>query len=202
MVFAILFGYTLPITPLQILWVNMVSSVALAMALAFEPAEKDVMRRPPREPEEPLLSRLLVWRIVFVSLIIVAGTFGVFVWEREHEVDVDFSRTVAVNTLVLFEIFYLLTARYITATALSVKALVSNRYVLIAIALAVLFQLLLTYTPPMQYLFDTKSVGLSEWLWTLLIASTVFVLVELEKFVTRSFRRPSKMDRGQMAGAS
>jgi potassium/sodium efflux P-type ATPase len=110
---AILLGRALPITPVQILWVNMITAVTLALALAFEPSEGDVMKRPPRAPNAPILSGFLLWRIAFVSLIIVVGVFGLYLWERSRGADIEFARTVAVNTLVMFEVFYLLNARYI-----------------------------------------------------------------------------------------
>ncbi|MDX1377110.1 MAG: HAD-IC family P-type ATPase, partial [Burkholderiales bacterium] len=77
---AILFGFTLPITPVQILWVNMITAVTLSLALAFEPGEAGVMRRVPRDPAAPMLDRLLVWRIVFVSLILLGGILSLYLW--------------------------------------------------------------------------------------------------------------------------
>ena len=120
---AILFGRMLPITPVQILWINMITAVTLALALAFEPAESRVMRRPPRPPSEPLLTPFLLWRIGFVSLVLLTGTFGLFVWERSAGTDIETARTVAVNTLVLFEAFYLLSARRLYAPGLCRAAL-------------------------------------------------------------------------------
>jgi magnesium-transporting ATPase (P-type) len=90
---AILLGRTLPITPVQILGVNMITAVTLALALAFEPSEGNVMKRPPRAPNTPILSGFLLWRIGFVSLIIVAGNFGLFLWERGHRSDTDKARS-------------------------------------------------------------------------------------------------------------
>ncbi|NNG12599.1 MAG: cation-transporting P-type ATPase, partial [Halobacteria archaeon] len=116
---AIAVGRSLPITPVQILWVNMITAVTLALALAFEPPEKGVMQRPPRNPRKALLSGMFIWRIVFVSLILVAGTFGLFIWERDQGADIELARTVAVNTLVMFEIFYLFNSRYISAPVLN-----------------------------------------------------------------------------------
>ncbi|MFO7603198.1 MAG: cation-transporting P-type ATPase, partial [Gammaproteobacteria bacterium] len=117
---AIAFGSMLPITPVQILWINMVTAVTLGLTLAFEPAEQDVMQRKPRRPTEPLFSRLIIWRIIFVSLILVSGTYGLFVWYREAGASLELARTVAVNTLVMFEIFYLFNARHFFASAMSV----------------------------------------------------------------------------------
>lgn len=180
---AIALGRMLPITAAQILWVNMITAVTLALTLAFEPMEKNVMQRSPRDPSEPLLSRFLVWRIVFVSLILVTGTFGLFVWAREQGGSIEMARTVAVNTLVMFEIFYLFSARYLLAPSLTLEGLTGNRYVLYAIGLLLLFQLSFTYLPPMQYLFETASLSGDVWLRIILVSSTVLWLVELEKYL-------------------
>ena len=138
---AIVMGRMLPITPVQILWINMITAVTLALTLAFEPSESKVMQRPPRNPKEPILSVFLIWRIIFVSLIIVTGTFGLFLWEREHGASIELARTVAVNTVVMFEIFYLFSARYLLAPSLNYEGLFGNRYVLYAIGLLIPIQL-------------------------------------------------------------
>jgi magnesium-transporting ATPase (P-type) len=112
-VFAILFGLTLPISPVQILWVNMVTAVALGLALAFEPTEPGTMRRPPRPAGEPLLVPVLIWRVVFVSALMVAGTFGAFAWADAAGLPLEVGRTMVVNALVVMEIFYLFSVRYV-----------------------------------------------------------------------------------------
>jgi magnesium-transporting ATPase (P-type) len=182
---AIVMGRMLPITPAQILWVNMITAVTLALTLAFEPTETDTMRRPPRDPREPLLSRFLVWRVVFVSLILVSGTFGLFIWAREGGASLEVSRTIAVNTLVMFEIFYLFNARYLLAPALTKQGLTGNPYALLAIGLLILFQLAFTYLGPMQTLFSTAAISLSHWALIILVASSVLFLVEAEKALLR-----------------
>lgn len=182
---AIALGRALPITPVQILWINMITAVTLALALAFEPAESDVMQRRPRDPAEPLLSRLLVWRIIFVSLIIVAGTFSLFLWYRQQGAGLEESRTVAVNTLVMFEIFYLFCARYLNDFSLSPRKLIANNYALLAVAVLLLFQLAFTYAPPMQVLFGTAAISARDWLTIVIVASSVLWLVELEKWLLR-----------------
>ncbi|MDT8441383.1 MAG: cation-transporting P-type ATPase [Desulfuromonadales bacterium] len=182
---AVLLGRTMPITPVQILWINMITAVSLALSLAFEPPEHDIMRRPPRPPQEPILSMFLAWRIVYVSLILLIGTFGLFVYERGQGADLDLARTVAVNTLVMFEVFYLLNCRYLHRTVLSRHGLFGNRMVLGAIALVIVFQLLFTYAPPMQTLFATAGLDAAAWLRVVLVAAAVFLLVELEKVLLR-----------------
>ncbi|MBE0596418.1 MAG: HAD-IC family P-type ATPase, partial [Desulfuromonadales bacterium] len=180
---AIALGRTLPITPVQILWINMITAVTLALALAFEPPESDVMRRPPRDPAEAILGPFLLWRLTYVSLILVVGTFGLFVYERAAGSSIETARTVAVNTLVLFEAFYLLNTRYLHASVINRQGLLGNRYVLWAIALVLLFQMLFTYLPPMQTLFGTAPLDLATWGRIVGIAASVFILVELEKLL-------------------
>jgi len=188
---AIVMGRALPITAVQILWINMITAVTLALALAFEPTEPGVMARRPRRPNEPLLSGFLVWRILFVSMILVAGTYGLFVWEREHGAEVEVARTVAVNTLVVFEVFYLFNTRHLLQPVTSREGLFGSRIVLVSVAVVMGFQLLFTYAPPFQMLFSTRPIGADAWLRIVLVAASVFVLVELEKWVMRRFRRPA-----------
>ena len=183
---AILFGFQqLPLTPVQILWVNMITTVTLALVLAFEPPEQNVMQRPPRDAHEPLLTPYLIWRVVFVSIILMSGTFGLFLWELERGVSIEYARTVAVNTLVMFEIFYLFNSRYINASVLNWEGLTGNRYVLIAIGILIIFQLGFTYVAPMQSLFGTTSIDFEIWVRIVLVASSVLFLVELEKYFVR-----------------
>jgi len=183
---AILFGFhQLPLTPAQILWVNMVTAVTLALSLAFEPPEQNVMRRPPRAAHEPILTHYLVWRVAFVSVILMSGTFGLFIWEMEQGVSIEYARTVAVNTLVMFEIFYLFNSRYITANVLNLNGLLGNRYVLIAVGVLIVFQVCFTYLGPMQTLFGTTGIDVTMWVRIVLVASLVLFLVELEKAVVR-----------------
>ena len=187
---AILFGFhQLPLTPVQILWVNMVTAVTLALSLAFEPPEQNVMRRPPRDAHEPMLTRHLIWRVVFVSIILMSGTFGLFLWEMERGMSIEHARTVAVNTLVMFEIFYLFNSRYIKASVFNWTGLTGNPYVLIAIAILIIFQLGFTYLAPMQSLFGTTAINLNVWLRILLVSSSVLFLVELEKYFVRRTER-------------
>jgi magnesium-transporting ATPase (P-type) len=147
------------------------------------------MRRPPRPPGEPILSLFLGWRIFYVSLILLAGTFGLFIYERIQGAEIELARTVAVNTLVMFEVFYLLNCRSLHRTVLSLEGLLGNRYLLIAIAVVIVFQMLFTYAPPAQLLFATAPMNFAAWLRVVLVAMSVFVLVELEKMLFRGIHR-------------
>jgi len=182
---AIALGRVLPITAVQILWVNMITAVTLALALAFEPSERNVMARAPRRADTPILSRFLVWRIVFVSLILVAGTFGLFIWYRDQGADVATARTVAVNTLVMFEVFYLFNTRFLERSVLTREGFFGSRAVLIAVVLVLLAQVAYTYAPPMQFLFGSRPLTAEAWTRIVLVASSVLILVEIEKWLVR-----------------
>ena len=183
---AILLGFhQMPLTPVQILWVNMVTAVTLALSLAFEPPEKNVMQRSPRDAKEPILTPYLIWRVSYVSVILMGGTFGLFLWEMEQGVSIEHARTVAINTLVMFEIFYLFNSRYITDSVLNWEGFTGNRYVLVSIAVLIILQLGFTYLTPLQVLFGTTAIDFAIWLRIVLVASSVLFLVELEKYIVR-----------------
>jgi len=186
-VVAVLMGLTLPITPLQILWVNMVSSVALAMSLAFEPSEPSVMQRPPRSKNEAMLSGFLLWRIVFVSFLFFTGLYGVFLWSQLHGSTVEEARTYAVNTLVMMEVFYLLNVRYLSGSALSFKQLFGSKAILIAITVVIILQATFTYAPFMEEFFDTRPVDFIHGMEIIGIGIALFMILELEKWVRRLF---------------
>ena len=113
------------------------------------------------------------------------GTFGLFLWDRLHDVPIDVARTVSVNTLVMFEIFYLLNTRYLNDTVLTRDGILGNRFIHITIAIAICAQLLFTYTAPMQHLFGSAAISLSDWVRIVIVSVSVFVLVESEKFIIR-----------------
>jgi len=178
---ALLLGLTLPITPVQILWVNMVSSVVLAMALAFEGPEAGVMRRPPRPADEPILSRFVLWRVLFVSLLFSAGIFGMFTFAQANGASLEEARTIAVNTLVVMEIFYLFSVRFLNATSLSLKAILGTRPVLIAIAAVTALQFLFTYAPFMKAFFDTRPLDAATGLMIVAVGPVLLLILEIEK---------------------
>jgi calcium-translocating P-type ATPase len=184
-VVAIMLGMALPITPLQILWVNMIAAVTLALALAFEPPEADIMRRPPRSPSEALLSGLLVWRIILVTVLLVIGIFSLFAFEMKLHGDVELARTVAVNLLVAAQAFYLINSRSLIGSVMNHQGLFGSRPAIISIILIMAAQLLYTYAPPMQALFETKALGGAEWLRILAVSGAMFLLLEAEKIFWR-----------------
>ena len=181
LIIAVLFGLMLPITPLQILWVNMVSSVALAMALAFERPEPGVMRRPPRKPDAAILSRFILWRIALVSVLFSIGIFGQFVWATASGASIEHARTLALNTLVAMEVFYLFSVRYRAAIPLSLQAFRGTPAVLVAVAVVLGLQAILTYTPPMQAVFDTVPLSPLDLAGCVLAGLALFAVLEFDK---------------------
>lgn len=183
---AVLSGTLLPITPVQILWVNMVTAVTLGLSLAFEAAEPDIMKRPPRDPKEPLLDLFLAWRVVFVSILLVAPVYGLFIWMQEAQgASLELARSVAVNMLVVGEVVYLLNVRRSLAPALSFKGLFGSMVVLIAVGLVLVFQMAWTYTGAMQFLFGSSALAASHWGLIWAAGLSIFLLIEIEKAVVR-----------------
>jgi magnesium-transporting ATPase (P-type) len=182
---AVLLGLALPIMPVQILWVNMVSSIALAMVLAFEPTEPDVMQRAPRPPGEAMLSRFVIWRIVLVSSLFTLGIFGMFQWSLSSGAAVEEARTMAVNTLVAMEVFYLFSVRYLKAPSFTTSGVQGTPRVLLAVAVVVGLQAVFTYAPWLQSWFNTRALHPVDVLLCALAGLAVLVLLELEKWVLR-----------------
>ncbi|MEH6498893.1 MAG: cation transporting ATPase C-terminal domain-containing protein, partial [Pseudoalteromonas distincta] len=185
LIVALLLGLALPITALQILWVNLVSSVVLAMGLAFEPAEADVMQKPPRRSGESLLDAFLVWRIVLVSLLFLGGIFASFQWAMHAGLGEAAARTLAVNTLVAMEVFYLFSVRYLDSPSLTLRGVLGTPAVWVVIGLIVLLQWLFTYSQFMQSLFSTVPLSLPVLLLAPLAGVAVLLVLELEKRVRR-----------------
>lgn len=189
LVAAIALGWTLPITPVQILWVNMVTAVTLALAIAFEKAEKDIMSRPPRPPNEPLVYGFLLWRIALVSALMVIGCLSLFSWELARGLSLEEARTVAVNGLVMAEMVYLFNSRHLTQSVISREGLLGNPAVLWACAVLLLLQALLTYWPVMHVLFGTAALDAAAWIKITGFALVLFLLIELEKKFLSRHRR-------------
>lgn len=185
---AIVAGMTMPMTPAQILWLNLILTVTLGMVLAFEPAEPGVMARRPRAHDAPLLSPFMLWRIGFVSLLFVLAALGVFAFAGWRGHDVETARTMVVNTIVVLEIFYLFNVRYLHMTSITWRGALGTPAVLLAIAAVVVAQFAFTYLPPMQALFATRPVPLLDGI--VIVASGVVLLsiLELEKMVLRWLR--------------
>ena len=181
---SILFGTMIPLTPLQILWVNMVTSVTISLALAFEPAEPDLMSRPPRDATEPILSRYFIWRILFVSVLIGGLTLILSVWLLDLGYPEEEVRTVILQTIVLCQAFHLFNNRSIRQPVYALSFL-GNKTIFVVCGLMVLLQLAIVYLPFMNTVFDTVPLNLKGWIAPMLLGTVVFIIVEIEKFVMR-----------------
>ena len=180
-VVALLAGMTLPVTPIQILWVNLITGITLGVALAFEPTEESTMRRPPRGRHEPLLGGALVWHVVLVAMLFSAAVFGIFAYAigRGHELEL--AQTLALNTLVVMEIFHLFFIRNIYGTSLTWRAARGTRVIWITVAVITAAQFAITYAAPLQALFGTRAVPLADGLLVVGVGVVFFALIEVEK---------------------
>jgi magnesium-transporting ATPase (P-type) len=183
---AILFAFTLPITAPQVLWVNMVTSVALGLVISFEPHEPDVMERPPRAIDRPIVTRFGIWRTFFVAAALVLFTLAIFFWMKAQGASDQMARTSAVNAITLGQVFYLINSRFLLDSSLSVRALTGNPYLWYGITAVVVLQLLFTYAPPFHAVFATEALPMSAWLWLVGGAVLFFLVVEVEKLIVRS----------------
>ena len=199
---AIVAGFMLPITAPQILWVNMVTSVALGLVISFEPHERDVMARLPRAVSRPILDGFAVWRVIFVGVALLILTLAAFFWMKSSGASDELARAVAVNTLVIGQIFYLLNSRFKTKSSLSISAHLGNPYLPLGIAAVIVLQLLFTYAPPLQRLFGTEAIPLDVWPRLLAGGFLFFLVVEAEKFVIRRFGLAAPRVSAQEASAA
>jgi magnesium-transporting ATPase (P-type) len=167
----------------------MVTSVALGLVISFEPHERDVMKRPPRAVDRSILTGFGLWRVIFVGLALLLYTLWAFFWTASPEVSDELARTVAVNAITIGQVFYLLNSRYLLDSSLPVKAHMGNRYLPLGIGAVVVLQILFTYAPPLQRLFETEAVPL--WVWPRLFLGgfVFFFAVEAEKLIIRTAAR-------------
>ncbi|MGE0151455.1 MAG: cation-transporting P-type ATPase [Reyranellaceae bacterium] len=185
---AILFGFVMPMTAAQILWINLILTVTLGLVLAFEPPEDGVMNRPPRPAGAPLLSPFLLWRIIFVSGLFTAGALAIFFYALDRGLDVPTARTMVVNVIVVFEIFYLFNVRYLHMTSITLRGALGTGPVLIALAVVIAAQFGFTYAPIMQRLFESRPIGLVDGLVIVAAGVVLMLILETEKTLLRRFR--------------
>ncbi len=183
---AVLAGLTLPITPVQILWVNMAIAITLALSLAFEPLEDDIMQRQPRPLDQGLISSFILTRIVWVGGVLTAGTFLAYNHILNTLDDIDLARTLAVNILVAGQITYLFNCRRWQQPSYTISAMLANSWAWLSVSLLVILQLAFTYLPWFQAVFGTTFLPFDYWLIVLGFGLLVFVLVEVEKWLTRA----------------
>jgi magnesium-transporting ATPase (P-type) len=178
---ALLLGMTLPITPIQILWINLITAITLGVALAFEPTEDDTMRRPPRPRDAPLLNAALIWQIVLIAVLFTFGVFGMYAYALDRGYTLELARTIALNTLVVMEIFCLFFIRNIYGTSLTWKAIRGTPVVWLTVAIVTVAQFAITFLAPLQQVFGTQAVPLLDGLLVVSVGVALFAIVEIEK---------------------
>lgn len=186
---ALLFGMTLPITPVQILWVNLITAVTLGIALAFEPTEENTMLRPPRSRNESLLSAELLWHIVLVSLLFLGGVYGIYDYAISQGYSLELARTLAVNTLVVMEIFHLFFIRNIHGTSITWKAICGTKVIWRVVFVISCAQFAITYHPWLQTIFGTESISFWDGILVIAIGVMLFIIIEMEKQLRLFVRR-------------
>jgi Ca2+-transporting ATPase len=189
----------LPMLPTQLLWINLVAAVALALPLAFEVKEPDVMNRPPRDPKEPVLNEFVVFRTFLVATLMTAGAVGLFLWRYELEMAAQVTtgltrahvlseaQTMAVTTVVMFQVFYMLNCRSLKDSVFRI-GFFSNKTVFIGIGAVLALQALFIYAPPMQAIFSTFPLTAQSFLFSALTAAIILPVISLEKLI-RNRRR-------------
>ncbi len=180
---AVILGAELPILPVQILWINMTTAVLLGLTLAFEPKEPNIMKRPPRDPKAEVLSTPLIIRISLVGMLLCVSAFVFFDIALRNGEDEAVARTIAVNIFVVGEIFYLFNCRSLRYDMFKL-GLFTNLWVLGGVGIMIVLQLLYTYAPFMQYAFHSAAIGAWDWLYILAVGLLIFVVVEIEKYLT------------------
>ncbi len=187
-VLALLVGMALPVTAVQILWVNLITAITLGLALAFEPTETGTMARPPRPRDAPILSGSLVWHVILVATLFLAAVFGIFTYAIDKGYPLALAQTMAMNTLVVLEIFHLFFIRNIHSTSLTWAAARGTRVVWTVVLIITGAQFAVTYLPPLQSVLGTSPVPLMDGLLIVAIGAAFFALIEIEKQIRLGLR--------------
>ncbi|WP_263833738.1 cation-translocating P-type ATPase [Sulfurospirillum oryzae] len=190
-IFAIISGMTLPILPLQILWINMATDSVLGIMLAYEPKEKNLMDRPPRNASEPILTGVLIFKVFLVGTILFINALCAFYYVQDLGMSEEVARTLVVNIFVFGEMFYLFNCRSLTYSMFQI-GFFSNPYLLYGVVSIIVFELLFIYAPFMNVMFKSAPLGALEWGMTLASSLVVYVVIEFEKRFT-SKRRLQKI---------
>jgi calcium-translocating P-type ATPase len=186
---ALLAGLALPITAIQILWINLVTGVTLGLALAFEPTEPQTMTRPPRPRDAPILAGGLVWHVVLVSVLLAAAVFAVFTHARGSGRPPEVAQTMAMNQIAVLEVFHLFFVRNIHGTSLTWKAARGTPVVWAVVAAITVAQVAVTYLPPLQAILGTAPVALADGLLILGVGVAFFAVLEIEKQIRLGLNR-------------
>jgi ATPase, P-type (transporting), HAD superfamily, subfamily IC len=193
---ALVAGMALPMSAVQILWINLITGITLGLALAFEPTERGTMARPPRPREAPILSGELVWHVVLVAVLFLAAVFGMFTYALDKGYALPLAQTIALNTLVVLEICHLFFIRNIHGTSLTWAAVRGTKVVWIVVIAITLAQFAVTYVPFLQRILGTEAVPLADGLLVVAVGAIFLAIVEIEKQIRLGLRRTKGETKG------
>ncbi|SNT42904.1 plasma-membrane calcium-translocating P-type ATPase, partial [[Luteovulum] sphaeroides subsp. megalophilum] len=193
---ALVAGMALPMSAVQILWINLITGITLGLALAFEPTERGTMARPPRPREAPILSGALVWHVVLVAVLFLAAVFGMFTYALDRGYPLPLAQTIALNTLVVLEICHLFFIRNIHGTSLTWAAVRGTKVVWIVVIAVTLAQFAVTYVPFLQRILGTEAVPVTDGLLVVAVGAIFFAIVEIEKQIRLGLARTAGGTKG------
>lgn len=190
----------IPMQPVQVLWINLITAVALSLPLALEAMEPNVMNRPPRKPNKPLLGSLIIFRMIMVSLVMASGTIGLFLWEYNielsrgtaHSLAISEAQTMAVTAMVLFQVFYLIDCRSLNFSVNKI-GFFSNPSIYIGIGIVLCLQNAFVYFPFMNRWFHSSPLKADAWGVSAMVAFSILIIVSIEKWARRKYFKNSTM---------
>ena len=183
---AIVLGFTLPILPVQILWINMSTAIFLGLMLVFERGEENIMKRSPRDPKEPILTKEIIWQMLVVGIYMLVASYGMFNYALSLGHSVEYARTVAVNIFVFVELFYLFNCKELQNSVFKTK-IFNNHYLLLGVGLMALVQVAFTHAPFMNNIFKSEALEFGTWVEIIVISFSVMFVVEIKRFVQKRF---------------
>jgi calcium-translocating P-type ATPase len=188
-VIAILVGIALPLTAVQVLWVNLITAITLGIALAFEPTEDGTMARPARDRDAPILTGELVWHVILVGTLFIAAIFAIFGYALDRGYSVQLAQTMAMNTLVVLKIFHLFFIRNIHGTSLTWAAVRGTPVIWLVVVAVTASQFAVTYLPPIQFVLGTEGVAFYDGLLIVAVGAAFFAFIEIEKQIRLGLQR-------------
>ena len=184
--FAIMLGLTLPILPVQILWINMSTAIFLGLMLVFEPKEDDIMERQPRDPKAPILNRSMIIQMLAVGFYMLVASYVMFNYALSLGHTPEYARTIAVNIFVFVELFYLFSCKDLDDSIFKTD-IFNNKFLLLGVSLMIFVQVTYTHAPFMQLMFKSEALDITTWSQILLIALGVIFVVEIKRYIESKF---------------
>jgi cation-transporting ATPase F len=183
---AILAGLTIPLMPVHILWINLVTSISCSLPLALEMKEPGLLSKPPRDPKAPLLGKRIIIRLIIVATTMTIGSFIAFYYALDIGYSLESARTIVMTTIVLMELVCIFSSRSFITPAIS-KNFFSNKWIFVGVGATLLLQACVIYLPIMNELFNTVPIALLAWVPVILTTLALFLMVELEKVVMKHY---------------